>query len=255
MDNTTKDERSLYSNRRVKSEDVELIMEDRINHLAIIMDGNARWAIDNNKTSHEGHRAGAENAFRIIEASIESNIKHISLFAFSSENWMRPSDEVKSIMDLISEFSKNHLDKVAKLNAKITFVGNLSLLEKDVQDAIQLSEDASINNASINVYIMVSYGARDEILNACKKISGAKLDLDKLDEDTFKQFLYCPDLPDVDLLIRTGNKYRISNFLLWQSAYAEFYFSKKMWPEFNKNDLDSAINEYNSRHRSFGVRG
>lgn len=225
-----------------------------LNHLAIIMDGNARWASFNGMLPMDGHRKGAENAFNIIEAAIKQNVKNLSLFAFSSENWDRPADEVNNLLNLLSEFANNESDKIRKLGIKIKFVGELSLLDKKILSSLEWIEKFSSNFDKINLYVMISYGGRAEIIKACKTIISHKVKENEINNETFSKFFYAPELPDVDLLIRTGDKYRISNFLLWHCAYAEFYFSKKMWPDFNAKDLRNAIKDYEKRNRSFGQR-
>lgn len=223
-------------------------------HVAIIMDGNDRWASNNKMKTYDGHKAGAENAFSIIKSAIDNGIKHLSLFAFSTENFLRPKDEVKNFMGLLDYYAVNEIKKLEELKIKIKFVGDLSRLEDNIVKKLKLAEERSKNNEAINLYILLSYGSRDEIIYACKTIVEQNIKKEEIDEKLFKSHLYCQDMPDVDLLIRTGNHTRISNFLLWQSAYAELYFSSKMWPEFTQEDLKFALEEYSSRKRTFGVR-
>ena len=227
---------------------------NKINHVAIIMDGNDRFAAIKNISSQEGYKAGAENAFHIIESAIELGVKHLSLYTFSSENLLRPKDEVENFMNLLNYYATSELQRLADLNIKVKFVGDLSLLDAEIQLKLAKAEKLSENNTAINVYMLLSYGSRAEIINATKRILDSKITSAELDVDVLTSNFYCPSMPDVDLLIRPGDRMRISNFLLWQSAYAELYFSNKLWPEFSKEDLKVAIEEYNSRIRTFGMR-
>lgn len=223
-----------------------------LEHLAIIMDGNARWAAKNNLPKVEGHRAGANKIRELLPEFINLNIPYITLYTFSSENWQRSSSEISYLIKLLSFFLKNELNNLYKNGVKIKVIGRLelldNLLQKQINDAIKLTE----KNTKITLCIAFSYGSRNEIIDACQKIinSGKKI----ITHDDFKSALYDPEMPDVDLLIRPGGVVRISNFLLWQAAYAEFYFSNKYWPDFNKDDIIAALNDYSDRKRTFGKR-
>ena len=225
----------------------------KVNHLAIIMDGNSRWAKSRNLKTIDGHKQGAENAFNIIKLAIERKISFLSLFAFSSENWFRPKAEVLNFMNLLSHYTSNEVNKINELGVRIKFVGDLSKLSNDLQKSLRDAEDMSAGNKNLTLYILLSYGGRDEIIHAAKKAMESKMEPKDLNEESFRRFMMS-DMPDVDLLIRTGDKQRISNFLLWQSAYAELYFSKKFWPDFDEAEFDNALEDYKSRKRSFGVR-
>ena len=228
-------------------------MSNRVGHVAIIMDGNNRWAQINNLTTQEGHKAGAENAFRIIKKAIEKRIVQLSLYVFSSENLQRPKDEVDNIIGLINHYIISEFDAIYTEGVRLRFVGNLTLLDDKTLDNLKNVEEKSSSNSMILVNIMLCYGSRSEIVSACSKIISKGIKAEELSEDIFASNLY-QDIPDVDLLIRTGDKVRISNFLLWQSAYAELYFSKKMWPEFTEDDFTEAIEDYFRRNRTFGKR-
>ncbi|MDX1917013.1 MAG: polyprenyl diphosphate synthase [Rickettsiaceae bacterium] len=228
-------------------------MNKALKHIAIIMDGNNRWAKSNNLSTEEGHEEGARNAFRIIQSAIKLNIQHCSLYVFSSENLQRPKHEVDNIIKLINYYVTNEINKTLEIGVKLRFIGDLSYLDTSTIENLSYAEKICGNNNKICVNIMLCYGSRSEIVYACKKIIDSGIKQQDLDEEIFASNLY-DRIPDVDLLIRTGDKMRISNFLLWQSAYAELFFSKKMWPEFNEQDLKEAIVEYNSRSRTFGKR-
>lgn len=225
-----------------------------LKHLAFIMDGNDRWAKQNCKSRKEGHKAGAENAFKIIELVGKKGIKHVSLFAFSSENWNRPEDEINDLMGLFGHYAVEKLEEIKQNGVNVKFVGDLSRFPKYLQDSLNKVSDLSKDNAEMFLYIIIGYGGKAEIVNAVKKIIENKVPIELINEQKFSEFLYCPEMPDVDFLIRTSGIKRISNFLLWQSAYAEFYFAKKLWPDFGEEDLDAAIADYKMRKRNFGGR-
>jgi undecaprenyl diphosphate synthase len=225
-----------------------------VNHLAIIMDGNDRWASGRSLKTADGHRAGAQNAVKLAKASANLGVKHLSLFAFSSENLNRPQDEVKNFISLLSEYAVSEIKTLIDYRVKIKFVGDISWFGKDVEKKLIEAEKRTEKFDALNLYILLNYGSRSEIVNACSKIVASGVDSNSVNEEFFKKNLYCPEMPDVDLLIRTGDKIRISNFLLWQSAYAELYFSKKLWPDFSTEDLQEAIIDYSKRERTFGIR-
>lgn len=227
-------------------------MQHNLTHLAIIMDGNARWAAKNEKTKSEGHRLGAKNAKKILKHALKLNIKYLTLYAFSSENWQRPAKEVSMLVNLLSHYVKNETELLKKHQIKLQVIGDLSKLPSSLVEKIEESMSVTKNNAKMTVNIAFSYGAREEITKACQKAieSGAK----EISEDTFKKFLYDPNMPDVDILVRTGGTHRLSNFLLWQISYAEIYFLDKFWPDFDEKDLDHIIDNYSKRTRNFGAR-
>lgn len=224
------------------------------NHVGIILDGNSRWAQNNNVSLYEGHRAGSDNAAKILEECVNKNIKHLSMFVFSYENWNRPSDEVNHLMGLLDEFANSELNKLSELNVQFKIVGRLDNLKPSLLKLLESAVENTKNNNGLILYLMVSYGGRQEIVDAAKKLVQNYSKKDEIDVDTFQKFLYQPDMPYIDLLIRTGNVSRISNYMLWQSAYAELYFSEKMWPDFDENDLEKAFKEYKNSNRTFGKR-
>ncbi len=225
-----------------------------LKHLALIMDGNDRWSKLNGKARKEGHAAGAENAFRIIKLVRKMGIKHLSLFAFSSENWNRPQEEINDIINLFGHYAITKLEEIKENGINVKFVGDLSKFPKILQDSLNKVSNVSQNNTNMFLYIVIGYGGKAEIVNAARKIVKNKMPMELITEQTFAQDLYCPEMPDVDFLIRTSDRKCISNFLLWQSAYAELYFAEKLWPDFGEEDLNIAIRDYNTRKRNFGGR-
>jgi undecaprenyl diphosphate synthase len=227
-------------------------------HIAIIMDGNARYAKSKSLPIKVGHKIGADNVQKIADNCIEIGIKYLTIYAFSSENWNRPKDEVGYLMNLLHEYLSKESAELMKRGIKIIISGNLDNLEERLKNKIQQVEELSKNNSKLTLNVAFSYGARQEIVDAVKKIAVAvknqEITIENIDEDLFKKHLYRPEIPDPDLLIRTAGDLRISNFLLWQIAYTEFYFSEKFWPEFNKSELLKAINNFNKRERRYGKR-
>jgi undecaprenyl diphosphate synthase len=227
-------------------------------HIAIIMDGNARFAISKSLPIKIGHKMGADNVQKITDNCIEIGVKYLTIYAFSSENWNRPQEEVKYLMDLLYDYLAKESSELMKRGIKIIVSGNLDNVEERLKNKIEQVEELSKNNVKLTLNVAFSYGARQEIVDAVKKIAVAvknqEIIIDNIDEDLFKKNLYHPEIPDPDLLIRTAGDLRISNFLLWQIAYTELYFSEKFWPEFNKSELLKAINNFNKRERRYGKR-
>jgi len=227
-------------------------MTYNLNHLAIIMDGNARWASENKKTKAQGHKKGADTAKAMLPYTSKLGIKYLTLYAFSSENWQRPASEVSILIDLLSHYVKNEIKTLRDYEIKLKVIGDLSKLSSNLQKKINDAVEATKHHSKMTVTIAFGYGSRNEIVNACQQAidSGLK----KITETDFQKFLYDPQMPDVDLLIRPGGAHRISNFLLWQAAYAELYFLDKFWPDFNEDDLKLALENYSKRKRNFGGR-
>ena len=225
-------------------------------HIGIIMDGNRRWAKSKGLKKIEGHKKGAENAKNIIKAAIECRIKNLTLFAFSSENWKRESDEINDLMSLLRYFLKHEIKNLIKSGIKLNILGDLSSFPEDIKEYIEESVSLSKNNNKINLIIAINYGSRQEITNTFKKlaydIKNNKIKVNDITEAKISQTLYTSSIPDPDLIIRTGGDCRLSNFLLWQSAYSELMFVKKAWPDFTKNDFLLAISEFYRRDRRFG---
>ncbi|MDR1694301.1 MAG: isoprenyl transferase [Lactobacillaceae bacterium] len=225
-------------------------------HIAIIMDGNGRWATKRGLPRALGHKKGAEAVEEVVKGAKELGVKYLTLYAFSTENWNRDEDEVKTLMGLLREYLKRNLIEIQKNNVKIKFIGELYMLDKDIQDSIKKIEADTEKNDAMTLCIAISYGARQEILSAVKKVVGLvkRGDLSEADIDNkvFSDALYTRDIPDPDLVVRTSGEQRISNYLLWQVAYAEFYFSDVFWPDFNKKHLEKIIEDFNSRERRYG---
>jgi undecaprenyl diphosphate synthase len=233
---------------------MKFIANATINHLAVIMDGNSRWAEQNNLPSYLGHKEGTHKAKLLIELAIQHEIKHLSLFAFSTENWSRPKDEVEYILELFYGYLNDEIENLIKNKIKLSIIGDLTKLSSKLQNKIQEIQKREIIDPALKLYINFSYGGKQEIVDAARKILSAKIDAKDITIENFNQFLYAPDMPDIDLVIRTGGNQRISNFLPWHIAYAELYFLKKYWPDFNEEDLKLAIDEYKKRLRTFGAR-
>lgn len=227
-------------------------------HIAIIMDGNARFAISKSLPIKIGHKMGADNVQKITDNCIEIGVKYLTIYAFSSENWNRPQEEVKYLMDLLYDYLAKESSELMKRGIKIIVSGNLDNIEERLKNKIAQVEELSKNNTKLTLNVAFSYGARQEIVDATKKIAVAvknqEIIIENVNENLFSNYLYHPEIPDPDLLIRTAGDLRISNFLLWQIAYTELYFSEKFWPEFNKSELLKAINNFNKRERRYGKR-
>lgn len=225
-------------------------------HVAIILDGNGRWAKKRFLPRKAGHAAGARTVEKIIEDAHDIGIKYITMYAFSTENWNRPEDEVKALMKLLRDYLKDCIERANKNNMKVKVIGERSRLDSDIIDRINELEECSKNNTGIYFIIALNYGSRDEMVRATKKIAvdckEGKISLDEINENIFSSYLDTAGIPDPDLLIRTSGEIRLSNYLLWQLAYTEFYFTDVLWPDFNKEELMKAIVQYNKRDRRFG---
>jgi len=233
------------------------ILLDKIpNHIAIIMDGNGRWANKRGKSRDFGHTAGKKSVKQVVEACRELGVDNLTLFAFSTENWNRPKLEIDLLMKLLLLSLNDELENLNKNNIRFKTIGDLEKLPKKVSTYLNKVIKETKNNSNMTLTLALSYGSREEIINVIKKISDKVknnlISLKNIDESLINQHLYTHYLPDVDLLIRTSGEKRISNFLLWQIAYAELYFTKKCWPDFAKEDLYEAIINFQSRERRFG---
>ena len=225
-------------------------------HVAVIMDGNGRWARKRHLPTISGHYAGMKSVEEIIKSAKEIGIKVLTLYAFSTENWKRPKKEIAALMKLIEEYIDLKAKELAKANIRVNTIGRISALPPTVQLKIRQLEEKTINNHSLLVNFALNYGARSEIVDAVKKICDEvkrkTVNLDEITEENFSEYLYTVGIPDPDLLIRTSGEMRISNFLLWQISYAEIYITKKLWPDFRKKDLEQAIVDYQARERRYG---
>ena len=226
-------------------------------HVAIILDGNGRWAKSKGMPRNYGHTVGAKNVETVCKAANELGIKYLTLYAFSTENWNRPDTEVAALMKLLESYLKTCIKTADKNNMRVRVIGEINRLNEKFQKSINDLESASAKNTGLNLTIAINYGSRDEILREIKKVnldaSQGKLDIDSLDANIFSSYLDTKDLPDPDLLIRTSGEQRLSNYLLWQLAYSEFYFTDVPWPDFHKKELEDAIYAYNKRDRRFGA--
>jgi len=234
----------------------DIIIDSVPNHIAIIMDGNGRWAKKRNKSRDYGHKEGKKSVKKIVKVCAELGVKNLTLFAFSTENWNRPKLEIKILMKLLLNSLNEELETLTKNNIRFKTIGNLEKLPKKLASYLINVTKKTQNNNRMTLTLALSYGAREEIVYAMQaigdKVKNNLISLKNIDESVINQHLYTHYLPDVDLLIRTSGEKRISNFLLWQIAYAELYFTKKLWPDFSKEDLYEAIVNYQRRERRFG---
>ncbi len=225
-------------------------------HIAIIMDGNGRWAKRRNQPRVFGHRQGAKSVRKVVEAAARLGINNLTLYAFSTENWNRPKHEVKTLMKLLVNALKNELGLMMKNNIRLNAIGHTDMMPTNVQQELQEVLDETKENTGLVLTLALSYGARQEILRAVQEISykvkNNIISVENVDDNIINKHLYTQNLPDVDLLIRTSGEVRISNFLLWQIAYAELYFTDELWPDFNETSLHKAIADYQKRERRFG---
>lgn len=226
------------------------------NHIAIIMDGNGRWATQQGKTRTTGHKAGSNNIKKICKKADELGVRYITVYAFSTENWKRPQREVDFLMNLLRQYLKDSIKKARKDNMRVRVIGNRHELAADIVAAIEELEEASKDATGLTLIIALNYGGRDEILRGMKKIAqkieDKSLKIEEIQESTINMALDTWDIPDPELMIRTSGEMRLSNFLLWQLAYAEFYFTQLHWPDFKEDELMKAIIYYSSRQRRFG---
>tara|TARA_B100000959_G_C14838249_1_gene564884 strand:- start:130 stop:810 length:681 start_codon:yes stop_codon:yes gene_type:complete len=218
-------------------------------HVAIIMDGNGRWGRRKKKSRNFGHNEGVKNIKRIIEASIENKIDYLTLYAFSTENWKRPKVEIKFLFKLLESYMDDKLNEFIKNKIKIKFVGEINKFSKKLNQKIKNSEKLTSFNSKIQVNIAFNYGSRQEIIKSIKELNKKAI---SITQKNISKFLYTRNIPDPDILIRTGNTFRLSNFLLWQLMFTEIFFEKKMWPDFNKNDFNQIIKKYNKIKRTYG---
>ena len=225
-------------------------------HIAIILDGNGRWAKAKGMPRNYGHAQGSKNVEKICEEAWRMGIKYLTVYAFSTENWSRPENEVAALMKLLRNYMKTCLKTAAKNDMKIRVIGDIEPLDDDIKSRIRELEAATTDNGGLNFTIALNYGSRDELTRAAQKMAkeGAegKIKAEEIDESVFETYLDTHGIPDPDMMIRTSGEQRLSNYLLWQLAYSEFYFTDVPWPDFTKEELVKAIEEYNHRHRRFG---
>ena len=220
-----------------------------IKHVAIIMDGNGRWGIQNKGSRNLGHRAGLNTVEQTIEETIKQNIKYLTLYTFSTENWKRPKKEISFLFALLEDFLIKKIENLIKNKIKLKIIGDKKKLSKKLQKILINSEKKTSHNTSLQINLALNYGSKEEIINAFKKVNKKK----RITEKTIEENLYTSGIPNPDLLIRTGNTQRLSNFLLWQLSYTEIFFEKKLWPNFTKNDYKKILNKFRLLKRNFGA--
>lgn len=228
-----------------------------LEHVAIIMDGNGRWAKARGLPRTAGHKKGVDAVRRVITAARELDVRYLTLFGFSSENWRRPADEVGELMRLLRFYLRSEIAELHRNGVRLRIIGDRARLAPDIVQLIEAGEERTAGNDGLTVMVALSYGGRQEIVDAARRLASdavaGRLDPAAIDETAFTARLYAPDVPDPDLVIRTSGEKRISNFLLWQAAYAEFLFTDTLWPDFEKSDLEAALDEFNRRERRFGA--
>ena len=220
-----------------------------VKHVAIIMDGNGRWGIKHNNSRNAGHRAGLNTVEIIINESIKENIKYLSLYTFSTENWKRPKIEINFLFSLLENFLSNKINYLVKKKIKLKFIGAINKLPSKLKKLIKKSEAKTLKNLGLQLNIALNYGSKDEIINSIKLINKKNV---TVNSKNINKYLFTKNMPDPDILIRTGNTQRLSNFMLWQLAYTEIFFEKKLWPDFNLNDFKKILKKFRNIKRNFG---
>lgn len=230
--------------------------EALIKHIAFIMDGNRRWAKKHNLPVAMGHRKGAETLTEIAKAVKNAGVRYMTVYAFSTENWGREKQEVDTLMELLRNYLNKGFKELQENDARILFIGEKYMLADDIRAKMEQIERETAENKAITLCVALSYGSRQEIIHAVRKIAeraaGGEIDVKQIDENSFSQYLYTKDIPDPDLVIRTSGEKRISNYLLWQIAYSEFYFSDTFWPDFSEKELKEIMDDYSKRERRYG---
>ena len=219
-----------------------------LNHVAIIMDGNGRWGVKYKNSRNAGHKAGLKTVEKIIKQSIKNKIKYLTLYAFSTENWKRPKNEINYLFNLLEDFLLNKIEDIHKQNVKLKIIGKMNFSKK-LNQLLKLSEAKTSKNTKLQINLALNYGSKIELIDDFKKLIKNK---ENINEKNINKYLHTKDVPDPDILIRTGNTKRLSNFLLWQIAYTEIFFEKKLWPEFNENDYTRIIKKFKKIKRNFG---
>ena len=231
-------------------------MTNKIEHIAVIMDGNGRWAAKRGLPRNAGHKKGAEVVVEIAKAAKELGVKYMTLYAFSTENWKRSREEVDGLMNLLREYLDKDFKELKENDVRIRFIGERQMLADDIVKKIEELERSTAENKSLGLQVALSYGSRQEILHAVREIAfqvkSGDMSLKDIDEQSFSDMLYTTGVPDPDLVIRTSGEQRVSNYLLWQIAYAEFFFTKTLWPDFTKTELQEIIENYQTRERRYG---
>ena len=220
-----------------------------VNHVAIIMDGNGRWGLKYKNSRNAGHKAGLKTVEKIIKETIKNKIKFLTLFAFSTENWKRPKNEIKFLFNLLDNFIDNKIGEFKKNNIRLKIIGNISNFNKKLKKKLIDSEKKTLKNKKLQVNLALNYGSKNELVKAFKELNKKNI---KINLKNLEKNLYTSGIPDPDILIRTGNTHRLSNFLLWQLAYTEIFFEKKLWPDFNVKDYTKILTKYKKTKRNFG---
>jgi undecaprenyl diphosphate synthase len=221
-------------------------------HVAIIMDGNGRWAKKRALPRLAGHKAGGENIRPVVKIFADYGVRYLTLYAFSTENWSRPRIEVAGLLGLLAKKIDQETQAFHQENIRLVHLGRLDRLSQKLKEKVKAAVDLTKNNTGLTLCLAFDYGSRDEIVQAARRIASAGIPGDNIDESVFARYLYCPDIPDPDLVIRTGGENRLSNFLLWQAAYSELHFTPVLWPDFGHKDVEEALSEYKHRQRRFG---
>ncbi|MGL5647154.1 MAG: isoprenyl transferase [Clostridium sp.] len=248
----------FFKGEKVKGteEDISIDMENIPQHIAIIMDGNGRWAKKRKLPRTMGHKAGVETIRRILKEADRLGIRYMTLYAFSTENWKRPKEEVGALMKLLVQYLRQEINELHKKGVKINVLGDISMLPKECVEEIEKSIERTKDNTGITMNIALNYGGRNEIIRGIKEIAkeiqDGKIEVSDINEDMFENYLYTKGVPDPDIIIRPSGEQRLSNFLLWQCAYSEFWYSNICWPDFKEKDLHQAIYDFQRRDRRFG---
>lgn len=221
-------------------------------HVAIIMDGNGRWAASHGMSRSEGHRAGTENLRRIIEAFIRHGVRYLTLFAFSTENWHRPESEIRALLEIVDEVIRAEVDEFHREDIRLRHIGRLDRLPEELRRSICESIELTKHNSRLTLCVAFDYGGRAEIVDAVRSMIADKVKAEDVSEDLLRQYMYTNDMPDPDLIIRTSGEQRLSNFLIWQAAYAEYYTTPVYWPDFDEAEVDKALEAFGTRKRRFG---
>ena len=220
-----------------------------VKHVAIIMDGNGRWGLKNKKSRNLGHREGLNTVEKVIKSTIKNKVKHLTLYAFSTENWKRPKNEINFLFKLLDSFIDTKIDEFNKNDIKLKIIGNIDIFNNKLKKKLKKSEQLTNRNNRLQVNLALNYGSKSELINAFKKLNKKKLNINI---KNIEKNLYTSNIPDPDILIRTGNTKRLSNFLLWQMAYSEIFFEKKLWPDFNENDYNKILRKFKKVKRNYG---
>ena len=222
---------------------------NQLKHVAIIMDGNGRWGLKKKKSRNYGHKAGLNTVEKIIKCSVKNKVKYLTLYAFSTENWKRPKNEIKFLFNLLDSFIDKKINEFIKNNIRLKIIGDISVFNKKLKKKLNDSEKITLKNKKLQVNLALNYGSKVELIRAFKQLNKKRLNINL---KNLEKNLYTGGIPDPEILIRTGNTYRLSNFLLWQLAYTEIFFEKKLWPDFNEKDYTKILNKYKKTKRNFG---